>query len=118
MIARVVNIGQESTSTASQITQSIVVRHLQRPGAGRAALAFGLNGRFNDEDRVEEEDLMDRRLDKAMASDKTIIGFNSIESMCILLCPNKFPIVRWQIYCTLLFAFLKQIYIITLASPE
>jgi hypothetical protein len=56
MVARVVNVDQESTSTASQSTRSIVVRYLQRPGAGRAALAFGLNGRFNDEDQVEEEE--------------------------------------------------------------
>lgn len=56
MVARVINIGQESPSIASESTQSIVIRFLQRPGAGRAALAFGLNGRFNDEDQVEEED--------------------------------------------------------------
>jgi hypothetical protein len=56
MVARVVNIDQESDSIISKNTQSIVVRHLQRPGAG-AALAFGLNGaRFNDEEQVEEED--------------------------------------------------------------
>ena len=52
MVAHVVNIGQESTES----TQSIVVRYLQRPGAGQAALAFGLNGRFNDEEQVEEEE--------------------------------------------------------------
>lgn len=57
MVARVVNIDQESASTASKSTQqSIVVRYLQRPGAGgRAALAFGLNGRFNDEEQVEDD---------------------------------------------------------------
>ena len=55
MVARVVNIGQESASIASKSTQSIVIRYLQRPGAGRAALAFGLNGRFNDEEQVEVE---------------------------------------------------------------
>ena len=54
MVARVVNIGQESGSTF--FSKSIVVRYLQRPGAGRAALAFGLHGRFNDEDQVEEDD--------------------------------------------------------------
>ena len=55
MVARVVNIEQESASTASKSPQqSIVVRYLQRPGAGRAALAFGLNGRFNDEEQVED----------------------------------------------------------------
>ena len=54
MVARVVNIEQESASIASKSTQqSIVVRYLQRPDAGRAALAFGLNGRFNDE-QVED----------------------------------------------------------------
>jgi hypothetical protein len=59
MVARVINIGQESPSIASESTQSIVIRFLQRPGAGRAALAFGLNGaaRFNDEEQqVEEEE--------------------------------------------------------------
>ena len=56
MAAHVVNIGQESDSTvSSKSTQSIVVRHLQRPGAGRAALAFGLNGRFNELPFNEEE---------------------------------------------------------------
>jgi hypothetical protein len=55
IVARVINIGQESASTTSTSTQSIVVRYLQRPGAGRAALAFGLNGRFNDEDQFEED---------------------------------------------------------------
>ena len=56
MAAHVVNIGQESDSTvSSKSTQSIVVRHLQRPGAGRAALAFGLNGRFNEEEQAEED---------------------------------------------------------------
>ena len=56
MFAHVVNVDQESASIASEGTQSIVVRYLHRPGAGRAALAFGLNGRFNDEDQVEEDD--------------------------------------------------------------
>jgi len=59
MVARVINIDQEvSDSITSKNTQSIVVRHLQRPGAGQAALAFGLNGaaRFNDEEQVEEEE--------------------------------------------------------------
>jgi hypothetical protein len=56
MFAHVVNIDQEATSIASEGTQSIVARYLHRPGAGRAGLAFGLNGRFNDEDQVEEED--------------------------------------------------------------
>ena len=58
MVARrLVNIGQESVSTSSsKSTQSIVVRYLQQPGAGRAALAFSLNGRFNDEDQVEDKD--------------------------------------------------------------
>ena len=56
MVAHVVNIGQESASTDSNGSQSIVIRYRQRPGAGQAALAFGLNGRFNDEDQVEEED--------------------------------------------------------------
>ena len=57
MVARVINIDQESASIASKSTQqSIVVRYLQRPGAGgRAALAFGLNGRFNDEEQVEDD---------------------------------------------------------------
>ena len=56
MVARVVNIDIDQGS-ASKVTHSIVVRYLQRPGAGgRAALAFGLNGRFNDEDQVEEEE--------------------------------------------------------------
>ena len=58
MVARVVSVDQESTSITSKNTQSIVVRHLQRPGAGRAALTFGLNGasKFNDEEQVEEEE--------------------------------------------------------------
>ena len=57
MVARLVNIGQESVSTSSsKSTQSIVVRYLQQPGAGRAALAFSLNGRFNDEYQVEDKD--------------------------------------------------------------
>ena len=56
MVARVVNIEQESASITSKSTQqSIVVRYLQRPGSGRAALAFGLNGRFNDEEQVEDD---------------------------------------------------------------
>jgi hypothetical protein len=61
MVARVVNIDQESPpSIASKknTQQNIIVRYLQRPGAGRAALFFGLNGtaRFNDEEQVEEDD--------------------------------------------------------------
>lgn len=57
IVARVVNISQEeSASIASKNTQSIVIRNLQRPGAGRAALAFGLNGRFDDEEQVEDDD--------------------------------------------------------------
>ena len=56
MVARVVNTGQESAPSTTHSTQSIVVRYLQRPGAGRAALAFGLNGRFNDEEQVEEDE--------------------------------------------------------------
>ena len=59
IVARVVSIGQESAvsiTTTSKGTQSIVVQYLQRPGAGRAALAFGLNGaaRFDDEEQVDD----------------------------------------------------------------
>ena len=61
MVARVVSIGQESasiTTTSDKSTPNIVVRYLQRPGVGQAALAFGLNGaaRLDDEEQVEEED--------------------------------------------------------------
>jgi hypothetical protein len=56
IVARVINIGQGSALITSENTQSIVIRYLQRSGAGRAALAFGLNGAagFNDEEQVEE----------------------------------------------------------------
>ena len=65
MVTRVVSIGQESSSSTPKSPQSIVVRCLQRPGAGRAALAFGLNGatRFNDEEEVEEEVEDDKRFE-------------------------------------------------------
>jgi len=49
MVARVVNISQ-STLISFESTQHIVIRYLQRPGASRAALAFGLNGEQVDED--------------------------------------------------------------------
>lgn len=58
MVARVVSIGQESTSIATSNTQSIVIRYLRRPGASQAALTFGLSGaaRFNDDDEEQVED--------------------------------------------------------------
>ena len=61
IVARVINIGQGSALMTSEHTQSIVIRYLQRPGAGRAALAFGLNGAagFNDQEQVEEDEMFE-----------------------------------------------------------
>ena len=61
-VARVINIHQESSALSNDdSTQNIVVRYLQRPGAGRAALAFGLSGAigFNDEEQVEDEETIE-----------------------------------------------------------
>jgi len=57
-VARVVNICQGSVPIIVNGTQAIVVQYLRRPGTGRAALAFGLNGAagFNDEEQVEDEE--------------------------------------------------------------
>jgi len=62
MVARVVNISQ-STSISSGSTQHIVIRYLQRPGASRAALAFGLNGEQDEEDEetLEWTDILTRQ---------------------------------------------------------
>lgn len=60
MVARVVNISQ-SALINSESTQRIVIRYIQRPEAGRAALAFGLNaaGGFNDEEQAEDEETLE-----------------------------------------------------------
>jgi len=60
-VARVVNIRQGSPFTNANGTQNIIIRYLQRPGAGRAALAFGLSGvnGFNDEEQAEDEETIE-----------------------------------------------------------
>lgn len=55
-VARVVSIYPGSSTF---VMPSIVIRYLQRPGAGRAALAFGLRGGadgFNEDDEQVEDD--------------------------------------------------------------
>lgn len=54
-VARVAGILPGLDCMTDKSLQNIDLRYLQRPGAGRAALAFGLNGAagFNDQEQVE-----------------------------------------------------------------
>lgn len=54
-VARVINIHPES-DVNDKSAQTIVIRYLERPGAGRAVLAFGLKAAIGFKDEEVEDD--------------------------------------------------------------